>query len=612
MTRENNRAGQPSRTGVLIAGAGPAGLVLACELARRGVAHRIVEKDATYFAGGRGKGLQPRTREVFEDLGIGERVSALGGPYPPLRAYRDGEVVWEGRLAEEREPTPDVPYPGPWMLPQWRTGALLRERLAELGGGGVELDTELVSFEQHGDGVTAVLRRAGREERIAADHLVGADGGHSTVRRLLGIGFAGETREEERMFLADVRAEGLDRDHWHNWPGDRPGQAGAPLAMCPLAGTDTFQLTKVLRPGEEVPEGTREAVQRIVDSSVGAGRVRVTEVVWHSLFRANIRMAERFREGRVFLVGDAAHIHSPAGGQGLNTSVQDAYNLGWKLAAVSAGAPAALLDTYEDERLPVAATVLGVSTRLHDKNWQGAADAHRRDDPVLQQLGLGYRDSALSAEERARPGAVRAGDRAPDAPGKAADGTPVRLFDLFAGPHATLLAFGPRAARATALLAGRPGLRAVAVLDPGDPAPADAAAAGGEGRARPYAFLDAEGHARRGYGLAGDDLAGDGGAAGDDGQGGQEGRAAQDVLLLVRPDGYVGLALDAGGGGAAGATRDAGGAGAARDAEGVSGTADDAGDAAAAATAAARVADYLAGLTGTVTTDISLSQATQL
>jgi 2-polyprenyl-6-methoxyphenol hydroxylase-like FAD-dependent oxidoreductase len=603
MTRQNIRGERPSHTGVLIAGAGPAGLVLACELARRGVAHRIVEKDAAHFAGGRGKGLQPRTREVFEDLGIGERVSALGGPYPPLRAYRDGEVVWEGRLAEEREPTPDVPYPGPWMLPQWRTGELLRERLAELGGGGVELDTELVSFEQHRDGVTAVLRRAGREERITADHLVGADGGHSTVRRLLGVGFAGETREEQRMFLADVRAEGLDRDHWHTWPGEQPGQAGAPLAMCPLAGTDTFQLTKVLRPGEEVPEGTPQAVQRIVDSSTGPGRVRVTEVVWHSLFRANIRMAERFRDGRVFLVGDAAHIHSPAGGQGLNTSVQDAYNLGWKLAAVAAGAPAALLDSYEEERLPVAATVLGVSTRLHDKNWRGAADAHRRDDPVLQQLGLGYRDSALSAEERARPGAVRAGDRAPDAPGKAADGTPVRLFDLFAGPHATLLAFGPRAERAAALLAGRPGLRAVAVLDPRDPDPADAPAAAGA-PAGPYAFLDAEGHARRGYGLAGEDGEdGEGGGDGRLGQGGegdhgsqrsQDGReereergqrAAPDTLLLVRPDGYVGLALDAGGAG---------------DGEG------------AAEAAAARVADYLAGLTGTGTPDISSSQATQL
>lgn len=156
----------------------------------------------------------------------------------------------------------------------------------------------------------------------------------------------------------------------------------------------------------------------MLDAAAGPGRIRLTEVLWHSLFRANIRMAEHFRAGRVFLVGDAAHVHSPAGGQGLNTSVQDAYNLGWKLAAVVAGAPAGLLDTYEEERLPVAAAVLGISTKLHDKGVAGAADAHRRDDPALHQLGLGYRASSLSREERAEPGAVRAGDRAPDAPGK--------------------------------------------------------------------------------------------------------------------------------------------------------------------------------------------------
>jgi hypothetical protein len=235
-------------------------------------------------------------------------------------------------------------------------------------------------------------------------------------------------------------------------------------------------------------------------------------VTWTSLYRANIRMAERFADGRVFLTGDAAHVHPPAGGQGLNTGVQDSYNLGWKLAAVLAGAPARLLDSYASERLPVAAGVLGITTELNNKAVQQEADAHRRDDPQLRQLNLGYRGSELSRELRARPGRVRAGDRAPDAPGLDDGGRDLRLFDLIHGGRTTLLAFGPAARRlAIDLAAAAPGkLSTVTVLRQADQPDATA-------------FVDAGGHARRGY-----DVPGDG-----------------DVLLAIRPDGYVGLALDA-------------------------------------------------------------------
>lgn len=143
-------------------------------------------------------------------------------------------------------------------------------------------------------------------------------------------------------------------------------------------------------------------------------------------------MVSRYRVGDVFLAGDAAHVHSPAGGQGLNTGIQDAYNLGWKLAS----GIDSLLDTYEAERLPVAADVLGISTRLHRRHVDGDGDAISRDDPVLRQLSLNYRGGPLASEHRSEPGAVRAGDRAPDAP--CDEGT---VFDLLRGPHATLLAF---------------------------------------------------------------------------------------------------------------------------------------------------------------------------
>jgi hypothetical protein len=162
--------------------------------------------------------------------------------------------------------------------------------------------------------------------------------------------------------------------------------------------------------------------------------ITVTEIGWTSRWRANIRMASRFRAGNVFLAGDAAHVHSPAGGQGLNTGIQDGYNLGWKLAT----GDDAVLDTYEAERLPVAADVLGISTGLHRRHVANDDDAMRRDDPVLRQLTLNYRGGPLTAEHRATPGTVQAGDRAPDAP--LADGR--RIFDLLRGGHATLLAFG--------------------------------------------------------------------------------------------------------------------------------------------------------------------------
>jgi 2-polyprenyl-6-methoxyphenol hydroxylase-like FAD-dependent oxidoreductase len=508
---EDRPAARDTETGVLIVGAGPTGLVLGCELARRGVRFLLVDRDVRPFTGSRGKGLQPRTLEIFEDLGILPQVGEHGGLYPPIRANQDGKVVFEGRMDPLAEPSPDVPYPNVWMLPQWRTGEILRRRLAELGGA-MTFGTELTSLSQDDHGVTAVLRHSSGDCVVRARYLVGADGGHSAVRHALGVGFRGETRQEQRMLVADVRATGVGRDFWQVWTRPGPGPGEVLLALCPLAGTDTFQLTVPLAPGGPVPELTIAGLQDTVDGVAGPGLIEITDLTWTSLYRVNIRMADQFAVGRIFLAGDAAHVHSPAGGQGLNTGVQDACNLGWKLSAVVGGAPPALLGSYAAERLPVAARVLGISTELHDKAVDGEADAHRRDNPELRQLRLGYRDSELSRELRAAPGPVRAGDRAPDAPGRTHAGRPARLFDLIHGGQITLLAFGPKAGRLAADVAAvsRGAVRAVSVQP--DLSPSDA-----------IVFVDDGAHARRGYGI-------------EDG----------DVLLVIRPDGYLGLALDSG------------------------------------------------------------------
>ncbi|MFH8981138.1 FAD-dependent monooxygenase [Streptomyces varsoviensis] len=481
-------------TQVLIAGAGPAGLVLALELSRRGVPHRLIDAAEAAFPGSRGKGLQPRTQEVFDDLGVIGAIHAKGSPYPTMTAWENGERVRDWDMMTRGEPTPDTPYAEPWLLPQSRTQEVLRERLAELGGK-VEFGVRLTHFAQDAEGVTAELSGPGDAfERVRVAYLIGSDGGRSTVRAALGTTFTGETVDPTPMLTADMEMDeaGLVRTHWHTWNSHPDGA----VAMCPLPHSNLFQ-TYIRFDGGD-PDPAPEAVRRVVTERTGlpAGEVR-----WASVFRTRAAMAEHFREGRVFLAGDAAHIHSPAGGQGLNTSIQDAYNLGWKLAAVlRGGAPDALLDSYEAERLPVAAGVLGLSTRLHRGTTTGPLSSHR--GPEGHQLALGYRDSPLSVERRTglADTALRAGDRAPDAPCKdARTGEARRLFDLFRGPHFTLLALGDTELP-TSVDGLTPRVRTYRIAGPTPD------------------LLDPDAHATRAY--------------------------ADHGLFLIRPDGYVGLATN--------------------------------------------------------------------
>ena len=326
-----------STTDVLICGAGAAGLSLAIDLARRDVDFRLIEKAQAPFRGSRGKGIQPRSLEVFEDYGIVDRMFAAGGLYPPIRDYREDGSFADASLSEDSAPTPSEPYRAPLMTPQFLTEAVMRERLAELGRR-PEFGRELTGFSQDAEGVTAQVGK----DVVRARYLVGADGGRSFVRRTLGVDFPGKTLGV-RAIVADVVLEGVGRDAWHRF-----GSGVDQIMLCPLAGTDLFQVQGPVSLEGDV-DLSAEALTVLVAERAKRSIV-IRSVAWASAYSMNARLADSYRVGRVFLAGDAAHTHPPTGGQGLNTSIQDSYNLGWKLAAVLNGAPDKLLATYQEER----------------------------------------------------------------------------------------------------------------------------------------------------------------------------------------------------------------------------------------------------------------------
>lgn len=393
---------------VLIAGAGPTGLTLAVDLARRGIRSRIIEASLEPFQGSRGKGLQPRTLEVFQNLGIIDQILEAGSPYPRFCIHFGGLSFRLRSLAPFRQATEDVPFPNLWMVPQATTEKILRDRLQAFGGD-VEFSAKLLSFAQNEHGVQAKLSNG---HQVRAKFLIGCDGGRSTVRKLLGLPMQGHAIDEKPKLVADLEVEGLNREHWHIWPFSRAGT----LALCPLPNTALFQFM-----ANAMPESM--SIHEAVFKATG---YLVKRVAWSSQYCPAVRMVNRYRVGRVFLAGDAAHVHPPTGGQGLNTGVQDAYNLGWKLAHVVRGGPDSLLDTYEAERLPVAAAVLGVAKHLYQTR------SLKRGDKT-NQLRIHYRTSPLSSGVSL--GTLHPGDRMPDA--KLENGT--RLFNCLRGTHATEL-----------------------------------------------------------------------------------------------------------------------------------------------------------------------------
>ncbi|GIF09135.1 FAD-dependent oxidoreductase [Actinoplanes siamensis] len=484
------------RDPVLIVGAGPAGLVTALEFTRRDIDVRIIDRSSAPAGGSRAKGIQPRTLEILESLGVVDAVLEAGGPFPRWRSYRAGQVAWEKSIyellgIEQPAPIPAVPYPETWMIPQWRTQEILTEALAQRGVR-VEYGSALTGLDDDGAGVTATVQQAGQPVQIRASYVVAADGAASVTRTLLGVAFDGITRDDERYLTADVRTSDLDRMYWHNWAStDNPA---ARVSICPLPGTDVFQFVAPLLPGDEIPELTLATIQRLFDERCEPASVTFDEVLWITAHRANERLADRFRQGRVFLVGDAAHTVPAAGGQGMNTAIGDSHNLVWKLAAVLRGAPDHLLDSYELERRLIAARLM---------NGLGVADENG-ETPDIFQLRDHYRASPLSVDVRDIRDGVRAGDRAPDGSLTTVEGSSLRLYDITRDTDLTVLAFGGTDARYRDSIAAGMRVMAIRIIDVDGEFPSSATAL------------------RASYGL-------------------QDGARA---LFVIRPDGHIGLAAD--------------------------------------------------------------------
>jgi 2-polyprenyl-6-methoxyphenol hydroxylase-like FAD-dependent oxidoreductase len=335
-------------TDVLVVGAGPSGLTVAASLVKRGIATTVVDRQPAGANTSRAAVVNARSLEVLESLDVARRL-VKEGVQAPRFSIRDGART----LVPIDFSSLPTDYPYSLMVPQSTTERLLLDRLIELGGSVVRPKT-LTAIDQDADGVTATFDDG---DVIRARYAVGADGLYSTVREQAGIGFEGGAYDES-FILADVRLDG-------DVPADEVILYWATeglTVVAPLPG-DVY---RIVAPVADAPEAPSAAyVQEILDSrGPGKGRIAVTELIWGSRFRIQHRVADTFRAGRLLLVGDAAHVHSPAGGQGMNLGIQDAVALADALAAVLGGAPETLLDDYSAARRPMARGVVTMTDRL--------------------------------------------------------------------------------------------------------------------------------------------------------------------------------------------------------------------------------------------------------
>jgi 2-polyprenyl-6-methoxyphenol hydroxylase-like FAD-dependent oxidoreductase len=443
---------QASNVEVAIIGAGPVGLTAAAELARYGISARLVDRRDGPVQHSHAAVVHVRTQEVFEAMGVAERIVPRGYPLQYISLNAFGKLLGGIRVHGV-----DGPYPGPRVVSQQVVETQLAEHLAALGGA-ADRPAEVTEIAEAAEGFTITLHRPdGSSEQFHANYLLGCDGGHSFARGRFGIGFPGERYDGFEFIHADAQLS------WSH-PTGRGYVYVTKDCLVLLFPFDAAGRYRVLcaRTDQDPDNHSEPAlaeVQAILREVSGDDEAELADASWLARWRSTHRIAERFRAGRVFLAGDAGHIHVPVGGQGMNTGIQDAFNLAWKLAAViKGGADPALLDSYESERYPVAEDLLKGTDRGFQLMVQpgdlasfamklfgsgvialeAVQDRLRR---VLGEVTINYRPSALAEDHGGSIGPI-AGDRAPDGVVvRAADRRTLRLLEAIAGPHWSLLVF---------------------------------------------------------------------------------------------------------------------------------------------------------------------------
>ncbi|MES2459139.1 MAG: FAD-dependent monooxygenase [Armatimonadota bacterium] len=417
------------QTDVIIVGAGPTGLALASQLIRHGIDFVIVEKNDALTPFSKAIGVHARTLEIYEQMGIADDAVSQGTIAGKIRLLEGGHLRGEMDLSRLGEGLSRYPYM--LLLEQSKNEKLLYDYVCRAGRD-VQWGTELVELSQTENGVSAAVRdRAGTTTVIDGKYLVGCDGPRSPVRHSLGLTFEGSTFERF-FYVADVQVDwefSHDALHICLVPDSI-------VAFFPMKGEKRYRIVS------SFPEGWTEPTEKIpfdeIERRVKADvevPLTISNVDWFSVYKVHTRHVNRFSEGRCFLAGDAAHIHTPAGGQGMNTGIQDAYNLAWKLAYVLKGhASESILASYNQERLENARRLLGTTDRMFNftagtdwllqfirstvfpplaKYLMGSEVVRRRFFPIISQIGISYRKDDLSEHGGDRGFAVKAGDRLP-------------------------------------------------------------------------------------------------------------------------------------------------------------------------------------------------------
>jgi 2-polyprenyl-6-methoxyphenol hydroxylase-like FAD-dependent oxidoreductase len=436
---------------ILVVGAGPVGLTMAAELVRHGVRCRIVDRNAAPSPFCRAIGVTPRTLEVWDDMGIVRQMIDAGLWIEGLRSVIDGHPPHDIQAA-----FPDLPY-GMLALPQYETERLLSRHLEGFGIK-VERGVTLTALAETGNAIGVTLDHDdGTHKEAAFSYVIGCDGAHSAVRRLTGIAFEGDAFPMMFM-LGDVH---IDWELARGWSlrALRLVEDSAPdmFIAIPLPEQGRYRVSTLAPATMNSTGGTGHGIQsemkgpelaalQAIANDLLHGKPRLSDLRWSSLFRISMRLADHYRQGRVFIAGDAAHIHPPTGGQGMNTGIQDAYNLAWKLALVSKGtANAALLDSYESERRPVGIDVVARTRKASEQ--YGRERGGQSDRLADTQVLISYRGGDWVRDDRAgiADPAPAPGDRAPDATGlrRRNIGSARRLFDVLRGTEHLLIAYLP-------------------------------------------------------------------------------------------------------------------------------------------------------------------------